>query len=277
MFSLSKLFRKSSRVAEAARPVMEPMEGRQLMSATPIVIGHDPLPINPGGPIIIIGAPQGHGVGLRAEAGETWSGDIGTVTFDYLYPSASGYQAVVNWGDGTAVDTNIGIRTNGLGTLALSGSHTYATAGKYNISITLETIPPKVDPPTALIAPLIIAKFNSSASIRPDVEGGTSLIETATQKFSADIGTFDFSNVDEILTATISWGDGTTYKGVVVREAGADSDDWVVQGTHTYEKIGDYKVHVEVFARPVALPPNVDFSPLPFDSFDTDVKVYGWA
>lgn len=247
------------------------MEGRQMMSASPL--GE----VNPGGPIIIgpgpviVGQATTHSVGLKAEAGVSWTGDLGKVDFPYLI-NAKTLEATVNWGDGTTLDSDIVVRQTAPGEIVIDGTHTYANAGKYEIQITVETIPPVITPMNALIEPLVLAKFDSSASIRPDVGGGASLLELVGQKFTAGLGTFVYNNVDLAFNAVINWGDGTTSSGMVVRDNREGFNDWIVVGTHNYSKISDYKVEVSVYAHPVGS--NI-VPTQPLTTFTADIKTLG--
>jgi hypothetical protein len=99
-----------------------------------------PLPITPSPLSIIAGQPLNNA--LLATV---------TVSTPILYkavfpamppdvvvpPHASWYSVLVNWGDGTA--PTAGLISDGNGAMAITGSHTYATAGTYTMTIILAT------------------------------------------------------------------------------------------------------------------------------------------
>jgi len=52
---------------------------------------------------------------------------------------ASDFTATIDWGDGT---TTAGTVSGGGGTFTVSGTHTYATSGTFNVVVTLTDDPP---------------------------------------------------------------------------------------------------------------------------------------
>lgn len=256
--------------ARSWRPMVEPIEGRQLLSASPLA-----APTS----AVVATTVQPIGVTFITEAGESFNGVVGKVKglAPSLLRNASGLQATITWGDAGTAASRGELSVTSAGVLVIRGSHTYSARGKYALTINVLTVPLKVTPPTALIEPLVLATVHSHAIAMADVAGGRDLIEVATQKFTAQLGTFEFANVDFALTAQISWGDGTESVGAVVR-TGDRFDDWAVLGTHTYSHTGLFNVSVNVTG---SLPINPTGVTPPFEveiaNFKSSIRVMGWA
>lgn len=220
--------------------MIESMEGRRMLSATPAAVVAHTVPV---------------GVTITAEAGESFSGVVGKV--DGLSPGLlanyKSLQATITWGDSATISPDAGTLSVVNKELIVSGTHTFAKPGVDKVNVIVETRPPIVTPPTALIEPLLLADIHSTARVTSDENHGVTLTEVATQKFTATLGYFEFKNVDLALSATITWGDGSTSQGTVQR-TGPDFDDWKVIGTHTYGKTGVYNVTIGVTARPIGAP-----------------------
>jgi len=76
---------------------------------------------------------------------------------------------------------------------------------------------------------------------------GVTLHEKAGVSFTAGVGTFTTAAPAEKLIASIAWGDGTTSKGVIVPLPNAGIVPlYEVDGTHTYQKAGNFLIKVTV-------------------------------
>jgi hypothetical protein len=73
--------------------------------------------------------------------------------------------------------------------------------------------------------------------------------ETVNVPFAADLGSFTFLAPGTNLSASVSWGDGTTSTGVVKADGvvGIDEIKFEVDGSHTYAKTGSFPVIATVF------------------------------
>jgi hypothetical protein len=71
-------------------------------------------------------------VNFSATAGAPFSGTVATFTTSDQLDAAAAYTAVITWGDGS---TSSGIVSGGNGSFTVSGSHTYAAAGRYAVSV----------------------------------------------------------------------------------------------------------------------------------------------
>jgi hypothetical protein len=89
-------------------------------------VGSTSLVINP--------APlSANGVNSRATAGALFTGTVATFTNADPFGSAASYTAIITWGDG---GTSTGTIT-GIGTLSVSGSHTYVDPGTDAVNVRL--------------------------------------------------------------------------------------------------------------------------------------------
>ncbi len=71
---------------------------------------------------------------IAATAGKAFSGTVATFTDSYATNTAADLTATIVWGDGT---TSAGTLTDTNGAIAVSGAHTYSTAGSDAVSVTL--------------------------------------------------------------------------------------------------------------------------------------------
>jgi hypothetical protein len=92
--------------------------------------------LTPGGTVAVADGDvlSARGVTFRASAGQAFSGRVATFTDRDTHNVASDFNATINWGDGT---TSAGVITDSRGTISVSGTHTYATAGQDAVTITL--------------------------------------------------------------------------------------------------------------------------------------------
>jgi hypothetical protein len=69
---------------------------------------------------------------FTATAGAPFSGTVAAFTTSDKIDGAAAFTAVITWGDGS---TSTGVVTGGNGSFTVSGSHTYAAAGSYAVSV----------------------------------------------------------------------------------------------------------------------------------------------
>ncbi len=154
----------------------------------------------------------------------------GRSTFtDTLTTSAvpSDFLATINWGDAT---TSPGTVTGGGGTFQVSGTHTYAAAGTFPVTVTLSDDPPG----TATAQTTSTAHVASGLAVT-----ATSFSVAEAAPFNGTVATFSDSNTaltPASFTATIAWGDGTTTAGTVTGGSGS----FTVTGQHTYADEGSF-------------------------------------
>jgi hypothetical protein len=196
--------------------------------------------------LLSIGTPLG--VTIHTEATDRFSGTFGIlqnfVPPPIAGPAAVGLQETINWGDGTTPTAG----TLAAGPIAreylVKGSHTYARTGTFNVTVNVVWGPL---PGSGIeIASVLLTTIHSKAIVAKDEDGGVTLTETAGKPFKATLGSFDFRNVDLLLSATIDWGDGTHSVGTVTGDLA--TGELNVVAAHTYAKTGTYQVHVKVLS-----------------------------
>jgi len=186
---------------------------------------------------------------LNLTAGVPFQGTVGFYATPVLDPP-DGYSATINWGDGTtATKATLAYGTSGkaFGEI-ISGEHVYAKPGNYVVTTTfiVGPISPMFKLPTTVLEKLVdktvVAPFPSNTS------GGVTIDETINKSFTADLGTFTFIAPATNLSATISWGDGTTSKATITSTGviGLDVIKFKITGTHTYTLAGKFPVHIVV-------------------------------
>jgi PKD repeat protein len=154
--------------------------------------------------------------------------------------AASDFTATIAWGDGS---TSAGTIGGSSGAFTVSGSHTYASAGTFALTVTLADDSPGSAAVTT----------TSTASVAVTPIGGGSLSGTGTPVSGFEftplggvpVATFtrgDGSEPPSQFSAAIAWGDGSTSAGTVT-QAGTT---YTVLGSHTYTDERVYTVTVTV-------------------------------
>jgi len=277
---LSSWFARKTAAATASAPMMEMLESRQFLSATlptPIIVGP---PIH--GPVPVVPVIKSVGVTINAATGQKWTGivgeveNIGATAIGALQISHLGnMQAAINWGDGSP--SSVGsLYLNSRGWVVISGVHRYGASGLDSVSVVLTSKPVVYDPPSATVAPVVVATVSSTAQ----VVGGLTLTQTATQSFTSVVGYFRFglnptgTTAGWILGTTINWGDGSSSQGVITQ---VSPGFYSITGTHTYSKTGDYTTGISVTATPAPKGGINDPIILLVTSFDSFIDVKGHA
>ena len=174
---------------------------------------------------------------------------VATFTDPNTSAPATDFKASIDWGDGTS---GSGVVDGGGGVFEVLGSHKYAKAGTYDITITVDDsagdaggFQLQIDP-TADIAGETLAAGQGFPALTTKV--GTPLNNIG-------IGTFLVSNPTPIpgpqpdtaadFSVSINWGDGpadtTTGSVSIVGNSGGDTV-FRVSGSHTYTTAGNYNV-----------------------------------
>lgn len=222
------------------RALVESLENRRLFSVIPVA---PPLGGGTGTPITVTDGTVLAGTSIHAEAGQGFRAVIGTLRELHPLPTGFTLNGSINWGDGTPASVaQFAPQPNG--SIDVLGSHTYAAAGSDIINVTVTAVPPA----GSLTVILLIGSFQSKAAvIAPD--GGVTLNETAGVAFTANLGTFHSALSESIMTAEISWGDGTESIGKIVALPTTSAiGGFAVYGSHTYVTTGSYAVHITVIA-----------------------------
>jgi hypothetical protein len=166
--------------------------------------------------------------------GQSFSGTLATFTDSYTHTTAANLNATINWGDGTS---STGTVTGSNGSFTVAGSHTYLDEGTFTTTVTLRESAPGtavgIAHSTATIAEADALSVTSTNPVAA-TEGLT---------FSGVLATFADSYTIQTasgLSATITWGDGTSSTGTVAGSGGA----FTVSGTHKYADEGTFTVTV---------------------------------
>jgi hypothetical protein len=237
------------------RALFESLESRIFLSATASATPTadvSPTPVIVG-PVAAPTARLGLGQIIRAISGDPFTQQVA------FYASANpnaGYTATINWGDGTTSAGALVYGANSSGTpgYEIFGSHIYADSGVDLVRTTLFAPVSPVGTSTADVATqTVVETFIGAAVVTPPPAvspDGVTLSELAGQQFTASVGTVLLPAVqNEIFTATINWGDGTTSQGAlspVEVATGAPGTFDEIIGSHTYGQNGNYPVSVVV-------------------------------
>jgi hypothetical protein len=234
----------------SSRIAIESLEDRRLLSAS--LVSNAALTTTPAVGTIVPISSTPVGVTIHAEATDRFNGTVGVLKNFALPPmpaagpAAVGLQEIISWGDGSAPSAGHLVPSTSVARqFNVVGSHTYAKAGTYKVTVNIVWGPL---PGSKLMTPsMILATIQSTAVVVKDDDGGVTLTEVAGQAFKAKVGSFDFRNVDLILSATIDWGDGTHSVGTITGNFA--TGEYNVIGSHTYAKTGQFSVHVKVLSR----------------------------
>jgi len=178
-------------------------------------------------------ALAGTGVTFTATQGTSFNGLVANFTDGNQSDTASRFGATINWGDGTAASA--GVVGGAAGSFNVSGTHTYASSGNFNVSVSL------LNNVTG-----VTATITSTAHVVPNISA-TGVTFTATQgtPFNGLVANVTDTNLADTaanFSASVAWGDGTTSAGVVSGASGS----FTVSGTHTYASIGNFTATVSV-------------------------------
>jgi hypothetical protein len=172
---------------------------------------------------------------FTATQGVAFTGTVATFTNASKTNPPSDFTATINWGDGT---TSTGTVSGSKGVLTVTDTHTYTDDGSFAVSVTLADDGTGTATATA-----------QSAAIVPDSDAtaaGTAITGTEGTAFSGTVATFsdpDSADAGSDLSATITWGDGSTSVGTV---SGSAANGYTVSGTHTYADDGSFTAGVQI-------------------------------
>ncbi len=157
-----------------------------------------------------VAASQNAGATLHLTAGKAFSGKVATLYFPVVDPLPGlilGLTATINWGDGS---TSVGTVTrNNLGSLDVTGSHTYQAEGSFKTDtiVRLGPIGPlrKVVPVPPVYPTKVVAEIPGVAVVAAAVGGNAGTIEIANGVLTV-IGTpfNDTITISEILPAIVT-------------------------------------------------------------------------
>jgi RHS repeat-associated protein len=182
-----------------------------------------------------------HGNPVGATAGVPLS-NVAVANFTNPVASTGDFTARIDWGDGSAPAS--GTITGGAGTFNVQGSHTYASAGNYPITVTINQS--ATDQDGNQIAEQPVTSYTTATVAAPELTGaplGTLTVKVGQALGDPVLATYtdpDTNDSPANMTATVSWGDGSTSSAVVSGGNGSFS----VAADHAYSEPGDYAVMV---------------------------------
>jgi hypothetical protein len=168
---------------------------------------------------------------FTATEGASFTGIVGHFSDANGAAAASDFTATIDWGDG---NTSIGtIVANHGGGFDITGTHTYAEEGAFNVASTATGLGGGTveSDHTGTVND---AALSASASNIAATEGTT----TAT----VVVASFTDADPNGILadyTATIDWGDGSSSAGTIASDG---QGGWTVSGSHLYATAGSFTV-----------------------------------
>jgi len=179
--------------------------------------------------------------------GDLFSGAVATLTDANTSSTADSFTALIDWGDGTPDNPDITqgmVTSKGKGVFTVSGTHTYAEFGSYQVTVMISD---KGGRSTTAKSTATVADAALTAT-------GATLTANAGQPLvpASDppplIGSFTdgdpLATLDDFgTTVTVDWGDGTTSAGQLQAEAGAVFD---IVSTHVYQKVGTYTITIPI-------------------------------
>ncbi len=208
----------------------------------------------------VINAPQATGVDVSPVAGRSFTGVVATFS-DGLLTNAAGFSASINWGDNTSAtvgqvafsssvnETNILGQIVDVRVFTVTGTHTYAAAGNYPISVTItdpggnsSTVNPNA---RVAYAPLVVSPVAGlSAPAGLSLSGAT--VATFTDPgLVANLSALGISNPAAQFSASVTWGDNTpATTGTVTYNP--STQVFGVAGSHSYAQPGAYSISVAV-------------------------------
>jgi hypothetical protein len=195
-------------------------------------------------PFYVSGPQPGAGANIDVNQNEPFTRTVATFRDDdpNVTPADFTQGSTINWGDGTVELVGPNDVTGSFGQFAVEGTHTYATAGHYTITV---HIVDEGGSSTDVVGTAVVR----AAPDRPLTPGaGANINVNENDTFTGVVATFSDSDPKGFAAqftqgTTIDWGDGTvTPAGFIA----GNPDQFTVEGTHTYTTGGDYTVTVHV-------------------------------
>jgi hypothetical protein len=157
---------------------------------------------------------------------------VATFTDPDANATAAEYSATIDWGDSSS---SAGTITGAAGgPFTVSGSHTYAEEGPYDVKVTINDVDNSVNTATVHSTANVADAPLTSACAAPPV---------SLQAFAGPTATFtdaDPGGTSSDYTATIDWGDSSTSAGTV--SPGTGNGPYTVSGAHTYTTTGTFTI-----------------------------------
>jgi len=170
---------------------------------------------------------------FNALPGTSFTTTVATFSDTFTGNPASDFIATIDWGDAT---TSAGTVSGGSGTFQVNGTHTYAAAGNFSVTVTLSDDAPGTATATvtstAIVSDNVMTTANNISATEHTAFNGTVAMFTDS----------DTSKTPVSFTTSINWGDGTTSAGTITGSNGS----FTVTGQHTYADEGSFPLSVTV-------------------------------
>jgi len=219
---------------------IEAMEDRQHLSASlragaPFAF----MPATVAAPLV-----KTYGVTLHLQSNQSFNGYLGDVAGAQVNPNPNNISASINWGDHSQAGAGV-VTIGASGHIDVSGTHTYSTPGDYGITITVLASPRSSSGQTAP-AKALLGTIKSQAVVAGTSIAAVEIAETANIPFAATVGSVQFAEPAQGLSAMINWGDGTTTAATFKPGGSTGLIRFDVNGAHTFAKPGEYAIRIVV-------------------------------
>ena len=192
----------------------------------------------------VVTSLQVRGLNVNATANRTFTDPVANFNDSVGLLPTDSYRITINWGDNTtssgtvvaAIDPTLGFVYDAIGT------HTYASAGSFPITTTVQVISQPSNT-SSVVSQAIVTPSTLSAS-------GITIYATENNTFNGVVAGFTDTapaSNNPVYTALINWGDGTPdTSGTISLSPNNGAVFGQVIGNHVYTKLGSFQVTVEV-------------------------------
>jgi cyclophilin family peptidyl-prolyl cis-trans isomerase len=167
---------------------------------------------------------------------------VATFTDADLTAVPADYTVVINWGDGTGLDTTSGAVTGTAGSFTVTGTHTFKEAGTIPVKVTITDVHAGASDKGGALLTVTNTATIADATL---TARGVAISAQAQTAFSGAVATLTDADPNakaSDYSAIINWGDNTSSAGVVSAVGGG----FQVNGTHTYAAQGAFSVSTNV-------------------------------
>jgi len=174
------------------------------------------------------------GLNIAAVAGTPFTATVATFTDSNAAATPTSFTATINWGDTT---TSAGTITANGQLFSVTGTHTYAIAGSFTVTVKISDVAPGTGTATVTDTATVASPITASPVNFHAVAGSP---------FTGTVATFTDINAAATpasFTATINWGDATPVSAGTITVNG---QVFSVTGSHTYATFGSFQATVTI-------------------------------